>query len=418
VNPTRRIYIRFLAVLAVLGTTGIAATAYLLIQQRAPTPFQDVYEVKAEFTSADAVVGGLGQPVNVVGVKVGQVKSAELVDGRAVVTLEIERDKVPAVRRNATAVLEPVTPLKDMQINLDPGRAPSPPLRREDVLGVAQTAPVVPLSDLLSVLDEDTRAFLSSMVASLDRGVTGRGPDFRRALRALGPTTHQAGRIAQVAAQRRRELSRLVTNLARVTRAASHDRRLASLVAAGNSTLEAVAAQDDALRDALAELPPTLDVTQKTLRDLEPFAAEARPALTALLPAVRRLPATLRTLRPFADEATTTLRRDVRPLVRETRPLAAALAPTVASLAGQTPHLTRSFQTLTYLVNELAYNPDDRNQGYLFWLSWALHNFNSVISLGDAHGGIGRSQVMANCYGAQEMKELSPVLDLFKACPK
>lgn len=417
-SPKRRIYVRFLAVIAVLGTTGIAATAYLLVQQRAPNPFQDVYEVRAEFTSADAIVGGLGQPVNVVGVKVGQVKSAELVDGRALVTLEIERDKVASVRRNATAVLEPVTPLKDMQINLDPGRAPAPPLARGDVLGVAQTAPVVPLSDLLSVLDEDTRAFLSSMVASFDRGVSGRGPDFRRALRALGPTTHQAGRIAEVAAQRRRELSRLVTNLARVTRAASRDRRLASLVAAGNSTLEAVAAQDDALRDALRELPPTLDVTARTLRDLEPFASQARPALTALMPAVKRLPATLRTLRPFAQEATTTLRRDVRPLVRETRPLVAQVAPTVTSLSRQTPHLTRSFQALTYLVNELAYNPDDRNQGYLFWLSWALHNFNSVISLGDAHGGIGRAQVMANCYGTQEMELPAQILDIFGACPK
>lgn len=416
-SPKQRIYVRFLAVIAVLGITGIAATAYLLVQQRAPHPFRDVYEVQAEFTSADAILGGLGQPVNVVGVKVGQVAGVELVDGRARVTLEIERDKVPSVRRNATAVLEPVTPLKDMQINLDPGRAPAPALGKGDVLGVAQTAPVVPLSDLLSVLDEDTRAFMSSMVASLDRGIAGRSTDLRRALRALGPTTQQAGRIAEVAAERRRELSRLVTNLARVTRAASQDRRLAELVGAGNATLAAVAGQDDALRDALRELPPTLAVTESTLTNLQPFAAQAGPALTALEPAVRALPATLRALRPFADETATALRGEVRPLVRETVPLARDLAPAVASLTGQAPQLTRSFQVLTYLVNELAYNPGGKNQGYLFWLAWGLHNFNSMISLGDAHGGIGRAQVVANCYGAQEEQAFKPFFDLFGACP-
>ncbi|WP_372789390.1 MlaD family protein [Paraconexibacter sp.] len=417
-SPNRRIQLRFLVIISILGITGLAATAYLLVQQRAPNPFQDVYEVKAQFTSADAIVGGLGQPVNVVGVKVGQVKKAELVDGRAVVTMEIERDKVPAVRRDATAALEPVTPLKDMQINLDPGRAPAPALAEGEMLGIGQTSPVVPLSDLLSVLDEDTRTFFGSMVASLDQGVSGRGPDLRKALRALGPTTRQAGQIAEAMAARRRELSRLVTNLARVTQAASRDRRLASLVASGNATLEAVAAQDDALRAGLRELPPTLAVTETTLAHLEPFAKELQPTLASVLPSVRKLPATLGTFGPFAEHARRSLREDVRPLVRDLNPLADEVAPVVRSLSGQTPHLTRSFQTLTYFVNELAYNPGGRNQGYLFWLSWALHNFNSVISLSDAHGGIGRAQVMANCYGTQEMEGLGDIFDLFKVCPK
>lgn len=419
-SPRRRVYVRFLAVIAVLGSTGIAATAYLLVQQRAPHPFQDVYEVQAEFTSADAIVGGLGQPVNVVGVKVGQVKNAKLVDGRARVTFEIERDKLPRVHADATATLEPITPLKDMQIALDPGRPPAPALRKGDVLGVGQTAPAVPLSDLLSTLDEDTRTFLGSMVASFDQGVAERGPDLRRALRSLGPTTRQAGRIAQAAARRRTELARLVHNLARVTRAAAQDRRLASLVAAGNDTLQAIAAQDGPLREALAELPPTLDVTRETLVSLAPFADEIEPAIGAILPAVRRLPETLDVLRPFADQATAVTRSDLRPLVREASPLAADLGPTVTSLSTQAPLLTRSFQTLTYLVNELAYNPEPggRNQGFLFWLPWAMHNFNSVISLGDAHGGIGRAQVMANCYGAQEIPAIRPILDLFGACPE
>jgi phospholipid/cholesterol/gamma-HCH transport system substrate-binding protein len=315
VSPRRRVYLRFLVVFVLLGASGLAAAAYLLIQQRAPLPFQNVYTVKAEFTSADAVVSGLGQPVNVVGVKVGQVVSAKLVDGRALVTLEIQRDKVARVHRDATAVLEPITPLNDMQINLDPGSPSAPALGQGDVLGVSQTAPPVPLSDLLSTLDGDTRSFLTSLIASVDQGVSGRGPDTRRMLRALGPTTHQVALITEQAAARRRDLARLVHNLARVTGAASQDRELGSLVAAGNQTLAAIARQDAPLRASLAKLPATLDTARTTLTHLEPFAQKLAPTLTALTPAVRRLPATFAALRPFVDQGTDTLRHDVRPLV-------------------------------------------------------------------------------------------------------
>jgi phospholipid/cholesterol/gamma-HCH transport system substrate-binding protein len=420
VSPRRRIYIRFLAVFIVLGAVGLTSAAYLLIRERAPLPFQDVYTVKAQFTSADAVVSGLGQPVNVVGVKVGQVIDAKLVDGRAQVTLEIQRKKVPRVYSNATAVLEPITPLNDMQINLDPGSAAAPLLAKGGVLGVGQTAPPVPLSDLLSTLDGDTRSFLTSLIASTGEGLGDRAPDTRKMLRALGPTTQQVGLITRAAAQRRVALARLVHNVAKVTGAAAQDRQLASLVAAGNRTLQAVAAEDVPLRQALEKLPPTLDVAQSTLAHLAPFADKLGPSLSALQPAVKRLPQTFAALRPFADQATATLKHDVRPLIHDAQPLVRKLAPSVGTLTAAAPKLTRSFQIVTYLANELAYNPDPggKNQGFLFWLAWGLHNFNSVISVGDAHGGIGRAEVIANCYGVQSLSKLQPVLALFGLCPK
>jgi phospholipid/cholesterol/gamma-HCH transport system substrate-binding protein len=419
-NPRRRTYLRFLIVFMVLGSSGLTATAYLLIKERAPVPFQDVYTVKAELTSADAIVGGLGQPVNVVGVKVGQVTGTKLVDGRAVVTLQIQRDQVPRLYRNATAVLEPVTPLNDMQVELDPGTPTAAPMRPGDVLGVRQTAPPVPLSDLLRTLDGDTRAYLTSLIASAGQGFGDRGPDLRRMLRALGPTTHQAGLIARAAAARRTALARLVHSLAQVTTAATQDRQLASLIAAGNQTLKTIAVQDRPLHDALKNLPPTLDLTRTTLKHLEPLAAKLDPTLTSLMPAVRALPGTLSQVKPFAEEATVALRRNIRPFVRAASPLARKLAPTVTTLTPTTPRLTRAFQILTYAANELAYNPDPggKNRGFLYWLAWGMHNLNSVISVGDAHGGIARSQLMFTCSGVAQTQQLRPLLDLLDVCPK
>lgn len=413
-----RIYVRFLVVFALLGGTGLAATVYLLIMQRAPLPLRDVYVVNAEFSAANGIVKGIGQPVNVAGVKIGQVVGVETVDGRALVKLELKRDKIARVYADASATLEPITPLKDMQINLDPGRPPAPALRANATLRVARTNAPVPLSDLLSSLDTDTRTFLAGMIASLDLGTRERAPDIRRVMLAMGPTTAQAGRISRALAGRRRELARLVHNLAVVTTAASRDDRLADVVASGNQTLEALAEQEVPLRQAIAKLPATLEVTRSTLVHLKPFARDLGPTLTALVPPTRRLPAMFAALRPFADTTSAALKRDIRPFVKDTVPLIRQAAPAVEDLADATPNLSRAFQVLNYTVNELAYNPPGNDEGFLFWASWFVHNWNSILSLGDAHGGIGRATVTASCVGLQGLKELQDGFRLLGICPE
>ncbi|MCW3066792.1 MAG: hypothetical protein JWN32_3964 [Solirubrobacterales bacterium] len=413
-----RTYARFTAVFVVIGGLGIAAALYTLVHQRLSLPFSDTYTVKVEFAASDGVVSGLGQPVDVVGVNVGQVVGAQLQDGRSVVTLQIDRGRLPRVYANANAVLEPITPLHDMQVNLDPGAAPARRLASGATIGVARTSVPVPLSDLLSALDADTRTFLSTLIASLDQGTRGRGPDIQRTLAALGPTTAQVGRISRALAARRTSLARLVHDVAVVTRAAAQDRQLATVVAAGDQTLHAIASQDAPLRAAIAKLPSTLAVTRTTLTDLQPFAGKLRPTLDALLPSVERLPATFRALAPFAREATTALAQDLRPLVVEAQPLVRQLSPTLTRLDAATPHLSSSFQVLTYLVNELAYNPPGNDEGFMFWLSWFVHNFNSIVSSGDANGGIGRAAPLVTCYGLQGLAQLQRLLGVLGACPK
>src|ERR1700752_38799 len=119
--------IRFLVVIGILGVLGLASPFSLLREQRFPNPLRDTYTVKAKFTEADGVVAGLGQPVNVSGVKVGTIVEADHDSaGNAVVTLEIHKNKPPRVRSDATVSLEPITPLKDMQITLDPGTTAAP----------------------------------------------------------------------------------------------------------------------------------------------------------------------------------------------------------------------------------------------------------------------------------------------------
>ena len=51
----------------------------------------DFFEVKAEFSTAQAVTPGQGQTVDIAGVPVGEIKKVDLEDGRAVVTMSIKR---------------------------------------------------------------------------------------------------------------------------------------------------------------------------------------------------------------------------------------------------------------------------------------------------------------------------------------
>ena len=120
-------YLRFLAFFCVLGGLGLGATVWELIHQRVSLPFQNVYPVSVEFADASSIGTGEGEPVNVAGVKVGQVTGGRLADGRARVTLQIERHLVPAsVERIGRPGINNST--KDMQIALDRGRPPAKPM--------------------------------------------------------------------------------------------------------------------------------------------------------------------------------------------------------------------------------------------------------------------------------------------------
>ena len=59
---------------------------------------------------------------------------------------------------------------------------------------------------------------------------------------------------------------------------------------------------------------------------------------------------------------------------------------------------------LNEFFNELAYNPGKGKAGFLFFLAWANHNLNSVVSTADAHGPVGRSLIYFNC-------EVLPILN-------
>jgi phospholipid/cholesterol/gamma-HCH transport system substrate-binding protein len=132
------------------------------------------------------------------------------------------------------------------------------------------------------------------------------------------------------------------------------------------------------------------------------------PTLEDLRPAARALGPSLRETQPFLTRTTPVLRDQIRPFTRAAQPTVRQLRPALEDLAAATPNLTRSFKVINALLNTLAYNPPgDREEGYLFWLSWANHTGETVFSNQDAHGPIRRGLVIFSCNTARLLESVA-----------
>ncbi|MGE5617545.1 MAG: MlaD family protein [Candidatus Woesearchaeota archaeon] len=395
-----RRYARHLLALVLVIVIGTACGVLILHSQRLANPFASYYMINGEFPSATAVVAGLGEPVNVAGVRVGQITGTSLRSGVAVIRMQIDPAKIPRLYRGAHADLVPRTPLEDMQINISPGDRSAGALPSGATIPVGQTLTPVAADNVLASLDTDTRTWLQSLLVSLGQATSGRGRDIRGLLRAFAPTAQQLRELTGLLAARRADLAELTHDFGSVLSAASRkDAQLRTMVQAGQQVIGALASQDSALRQSVAALPGTLGATRTALNDMVGFADALGPTSVALEPSARRLPGTLSRTRTALRSAALLPLEEIRPFVSAMRPLARKLPTLAANLRVEVPALIDSFRVLAYTTNELAYHPGGRNQGFLYWLAWFAHNSNSFISNSDANGPAWRLLLLASCRG-------------------
>jgi phospholipid/cholesterol/gamma-HCH transport system substrate-binding protein len=403
----------YAALIVGFALLAIGVGAYILIHQRLQLPFQSRYTLTAEFPNTEALTPGLGEPANVAGVKVGEISSAKLVDGRSVVTMSIDPGKLRHVYANARATLFPNTPLQDMEIDISPGGPPAPLLRSGQMIPVDSTQVPIPSDSLLNALDADTRDYFTSLVAGTGAGLAGRGPDLRALLRALGPTSRQIRELSDALAARRVALQRVIHNLSALAVAASaKDRQIGQVVAAGKETLHAIASQDQALARSIALLPGTLGQAQRTLSDATAFTNQLGPTLQALEPGARKLPSALHSADKLTRASLPVLHNDVAPLVRAAIPVLTNLLPAARDLVASTPDLTNVAQLVEYLANELLYNPGAPRHSYLYWLVWFAHNAASNTSTADAYGSAIRGIFQVSCSSLSATPQLAPIVQL------
>lgn len=398
-------YGRYFAVLLALWVVGIAAGGYIVINQRFPNPFASFVKVNGEFSTAAGVVPGLGEPVNIAGVNVGEITGTSLQGGRAIVHMELKPASLPephVLYRNASATLFPNTPLKDMEVDINPGTPTAGKMPQGGTIPVGQTTTPTDSDELLDSLDADTRTWLASLISELNQGTTGRAQDIKELLQNLGPTSAQFRQIGDLLADRRHELASIVHNLGVLTQAASaKDVQLQTVVRAGDQAVSALASQDVALRQAITRLPGTLQTTRTTLGDVAQLANALGPTAKALTPTARHLPQTLKDTRVVFEGAALLPLDKIPPFVDAVLPLADQLPGVQNNLKLETPALLSSFKVLGAVTNEIAYVPGHGNPGFLYWLAWFAHNSDSFLSSVDANGGGWRGLLSLSCADLQ-----------------
>jgi phospholipid/cholesterol/gamma-HCH transport system substrate-binding protein len=399
------------AAIAVLIVAAIGVSAYILEHQPSFVFGQSYYTVRAPFATAAAVTSGQGQAVTIAGVQVGQVGGVALHNGQAVVTMNIYKQYAP-IYRNATVLLRPRTPLKDMYLELDPGTRSAGRVPNGGMLSAANTQPDVDLSEILSSLDSDTRNYLVLLLSAgaqafKDKpGSTQVAPsrdavaDLRSTLKRFEPLDRDTKRFASLLATRQANIRRAIHNLNLVTNAfGGVEGQLASLIRASDTNFSAIATNDTQLQQTLTEFPPTLQESIATLNKVKGFANASTTTLQQLQPFARNLGPALKASRPLFHDTTPVIANQLRPFSVAVQPLARTLAAGAPKLKTTIPALTSSISVLNTLFNELAHKPGGGQQSYLFWGSWLAHIADSLVSAQDANGAVLQGIFMNTCAG-------------------
>ena len=419
-DAIRRNLPRFLLLVA-FAAVGLGVGAYIVAHQRLRFPLieEAPINLKAELPTAQAVTPGQGQTVRVSGVQIGEIGEVELEDGRAIVELKIDPDYEGLITEDATALLRPKTSLKDMFLEVDPGRGR--PLEEGETLSVTQTIEDVHPDQILKMLDADTRDYLKLLVAGAGRGLDGRGRDLREIFRLFEPTHRDVARVNSQVAERRANLRRLIHGLRQLSgELAGREDELAQLVDSASRVFRAYASEDQNISAAVRELPAALKQTTNTLGKVEELAKVLGPASTRLRPVARALGRSQVALRPLAREAAPLLEEEIRPLVRDARPLIRELRPAAQDLVQVTPDLTRVFKVLNRFFNAAAFNPNGREgpevvgreEGYLFWIAWVAHQGATAFGAADAHGPFRSSLVAMSCQTARSLAHDEPAAEM------
>lgn len=303
--------------------------------------------ITIRFEAATGLIAGA--EVRAGSVKVGKVEEVALGDDdRPVVTVRLEEDYV--VHETATADLRMLSQAGQLNRYVEMTSGSGRALGDGAVIGLGRTDQPVELDDALGTLTPEVRADLQRIMASLDRGLQGRGSD-------LSASVRHGDRAL-------RETSKLVADLA------ADGPALKRLLQESNTLVTELAQDPEGLQAVADRMAGTLAVTARRQQELGAT--------------VDGLPAGLRGARRALDELNGTtprlrrLARSAGPGAREIR----AQAPTIRRLLETAPEALAAAQSLTENTPPKleAVRPGLRDSGAVFSrLPNALRQFGPVL---------------------------------------
>jgi phospholipid/cholesterol/gamma-HCH transport system substrate-binding protein len=399
-----RRYASTLAAIAGLWVVAAVAGVYIVAHQNGEFPKwmpivgDDPYVVSAELPTAQGVIPGQGQLVEVAGVVVGRVSNVHLERGVAVLSLHLQRGRA-RLFRDASILLRPRTLLKDMILQVTPGHPSAGVLREGDRIPVSNTLSDVNVDDVLSALDTDTQSALMALAQGAGEGIGGQADELSRFFRRFDPTMRMLRRINEAMIGRRRELARAVTNFARVSQALGSNRRaLTQFVNSSNAVFGALADEQRGVRGTLARLPSALRDLRVSTARFAPVARDLGSSSRKLLPGARALGGGAQALTAMFGATAPVLRDQLRPFARDAQAPARELRGAVRGMPSTSRNASGSIGVLNQFFNMFAYAaPGSKGGSPAFWAAWVAHQLNSAVSSEDAQGAFTHTLTMTTC---------------------
>lgn len=390
--------------IVVMVLIALFVGGYILSNERLSLPSwvpvvgKSYVTLKGDFQTGQALTPGQGQAVTIAGAKIGEIASVDLHEGDALVTMNITPKYAKYIYRNATMLMRPKTQLKDMVIEVNPGTPSAGRVPDGYTVPLSQTAPDVNFEEFLSSLDAETREYLQELIDGAGIGLKGNSENLSATFKRFDPIARLTTKITRELHLRHKNIERGIHNFQLILSALGNkDTELSQLIESSNAVFQTFAEQNQNVQRTLQLLPGALAKVNTASAKLAKTARVTRSTLTALEPFAKVLGPAQEAARKSFLETTPIIKNEVRPYTREVVPVVNELGPSLKQLGEAFPKLQSGFSVFNEFFNELAYNPGPKQGGFIFFLDWASHDLNSVLSSADAHGPIGRTLVYLNC---------------------
>ena len=421
-DQIRRYRSAFTAVVSMVVVAALVG-GYILAHENfklpgwVPVLGKSYFTLNADFQTAQGVTPGQGEAVTIAGAKIGEIASVDLNNGVGVVTMHLTPKYAHGrIYHNATLLLRPKTALEDLTVEVNPGTPSSGALSSGATIPLSQTAPNIDFDEFIAGLDGETRAYLQELLAGAGEGLKGNGKALSAAFKRFDPTARDLQEIGQQLDARHAYTAHAIHNFRLLLEAlGGKDRQLSELVQSGNTVFKAFAKEERSVQSTLHLLPGALGKAQQGLGKLATAARVLGPTLKELQPFAKALGPGEEATQVTFRKTTPVFKTQIRPFARQILPVINALGPDTKELSASFPELANSFAVLNELFNEFGYNPGSSKGGFLFFLDWGAHDFNSTVSTADAQGALGNVLAYFNCEVVPILKgagEVNPTVRL------
>lgn len=363
---------------------------------RIPLISDEDYRVEVSLPDVDNLV--FQSDVRMAGVNIGKIEKITTEGQNARVTLELDPSVAP-LHEGATVTVRNKTMIEETYIEVVDGKGPT--VQAGSVLPESSGRPSVQLNDVLTSLDQPTRAKLRGVIRSSGAATQGRRADVDAMLRGLGDLGRDGGGALDALAAQSDDLARLTRSTTAVLAAMDTQHgRIAQLARDSDALTRTLADSSAEVKSLVRALPPLLDTTKEASAGLnrlsEPLGAVAGnldQGSADLNAALLELPATTSALRGMLPSLDLTLQRAPSTLTR------------VGGFTEATQPVIGTLETnLADLNPMLAYLKPYGRDIVSYWT-----NFAQFASGRDANGNVARVKPVFNANSLNLPVPMSPL---------